>query len=218
MSQKIKKGLLLIMSIVMLAPAVRGLAATPKQEALKAYSRWLSNANVQVMPKNEDIYLLDGWTKYTRPTPASKTLFAIAYINNDSIPELIVCNDNKEFYSVLTYRNGKIVRASSCGELTTLRGYYSKTGVYMDSKSVRFSPFKTMYYVMGTNSTSHRFEVDAYEDAATRYYYFTKNRVMTSLANRTMFKSKLETFTKGKALTPVKYYRNTAANRKNILK
>ena len=113
MSQKIKKGLLLIMSIVMLAPAVRGLAATPKQEALKAYSRWLSNANVQVMPKNEDIYLLDGWTKYTRPTPASKTLFAIAYINNDSIPELIVCNDNKEFYSVLTYRNGKIVRASS---------------------------------------------------------------------------------------------------------
>ena len=55
MSQKIKKGLLLIMSIVMLAPAVRGLAATPKQEALKAYSRWLSNANVQVMPKNEEI-------------------------------------------------------------------------------------------------------------------------------------------------------------------
>ena len=71
---------------------------------------------------------------------------------------------------------------------------------------------------MGTNSTSYRFEVDAYKDATTRYYYFTKNRVMTSLKNHTEFRKKLLTFTKGNALTPVKYYRNTAANRNSILK
>ena len=133
MLQKIKRCVLLALAIVMMVPAVSGFAATPKQEAMKAYSRWLSGSKVQVMPKGyED--LSDG-TIYT-PTPASKTKFAIAYINNDSIPELVVRSSDNHFESVLTYRNGKIVRVDYTYELLgVMKGYYSKTGMFVDNRN-----------------------------------------------------------------------------------
>ena len=52
----------------------------------------------------------------------------------------------------------------------------------------------------------------------TIYTYIAKNGKSVSLRNHTEFKNKLLAFTKGKDLTSVKFYRNTAANRKNILK
>ena len=219
MSRKIMKGLLLLMSFVLLMPAVCGFAATPKQEALNAYNRWLSNAKVQVMPKGyrdiDDVL-------YT-PTPAAKTEFAIAYINNDSIPELIVKTKKGDYCSVLTYRNGKIVRIWNNSFYNFVNGYYSKTGMFVDKRlpdMAKIADYRK-YMLMGSSgSVTQRFEILEHDVKGVKSYdyYSPQTKKWTRLKNRTDFKNKLLTFTRGKALTPVRYYGNTATNRKNILK
>ena len=210
MLQKIKRCILLAVTIAVMVPVVSGFAVTPKQEALNAYNRWLSGAKVQVMPKGFDE--LDG-VLYT-PTPASQTRFAIAYINNDSIPELIVQTSDGVYQSILTYRNGKIVRIDSSHIVTGLtKGYYSKTGVFVNLSKY----FGHRYMMMGTSGVTERFSILT-SVTPKEYYYNAKNGKSIPLKNHTELKNKLMTFTKGKALTPVKYYANNAANRKNILK
>ena len=218
MLQKIKSGLLIVLSIALLLPAVSAHAVTPKQQALSAYSRWLSGAKIQVMPT--------GFKDYNgvvhAPVPASQTDFAIAYINNDSIPELIVRTSDKHYFSVLTYKNGKIVRTFYENDMyNTVKGYYSKTGMFVDTRTNRFHINNEYYYIMGTAGVTKRLEASYFKDTGERgYYYYTKNNLVqpVSLKNHTEFRNKLLAFTKGKALTPVKYYRNTAANRNSILK
>lgn len=210
MLQKIKRCILLAVTIAVMVPVVSGFAATPKQEALNAYNRWLSGAKVQVMPKGFDE--LDG-VLYT-PTPASQTRFAIAYINNDSIPELIVQTSDGVYQSILTYRNGKIVRIDSSHIVTGLtKGYYSKTGVFVNLSKY----FGHRYMMMGASGVTERFSILT-SVTPKEYYYYAKNGKSTPLKNHTELRNKLMTFTKGKALTPVKFYGNNAANRKNILK
>ena len=218
MLQKIKSGLLIVLSIALLLPAVSAHAVTPKQQALSAYSRWLSGAKIQVMPT--------GFKDYNgvvhAPVPASQTEFAIAYINNDSIPELIVRTADKHFFSVLTYKNGKIVRTFYENDMyNTVKGYYSKTGMFVDTRTGGFHINKEFYYVMGSAGVTRRLEPITFKESGKKsYYYYSKNNSIRpgSLKNHTEFRNKLLAFTKGKALTPVKYYKNTAANRKNVLK
>ena len=219
MSQKIRKVLLLFMSLVTLLPAVHGFAATPKQEALNAYNRWLSNAKVQVMPKGFIDY--DG-VKYT-PTPAANTEFAVAYINNDAIPELIVRSKDSVYCSVLTYRNGKIVRIWQNHFYNSVKGYYSKTGMFVDKRTPEFAKISDDQYYMlmsPSGSVAQRFLVtlSSTQGGKSYDYYSPKTKKWTRLNNHTEFRKKLLTFTKGKAQTPVKYYRNTAASRNSILK
>ena len=154
--------------------------------------------------------------------PASQTEFAIAYINNDSIPELIVRTADKHFFSVLTYKNGKIVRTFYENDMyNTVKGYYSKTGMFVDTRTGGFHINKEFYYVMGSAGVTRRLETITFKESGKKsYYYYSKNNSIRpgSLKNHTEFRNKLLAFTKGKALTPVKYYKNTAANRKNVLK
>ena len=142
MLQKIKSGLLIVLSIALLLPAVSAHAVTPKQQALSAYSRWLSGAKIQVMPT--------GFKDYNgvvhAPVPASQTDFAIAYINNDSIPELIVRTSDKHYFSVLTYKNGKIVRTFYENDMyNTVKGYYAFISVCGVGPSPQRFLFKHMH-------------------------------------------------------------------------
>jgi len=212
MLQKIKRCLLLALTIVILAPAARGFAATPKQEALNAYNRWLSGTMVQVMPK--------GFGSECDRVSSSQVRFAIAYINNDSIPELIVQatdDESQTFQSILTYRNGKIVRIYHTHVyIGLIKGYYSRTGMFLKQNS-KSKGKGSDYCVMGTTGVTIRLSILT-SVTPTIYCYIAKNGDLVSLRNHTEFKNKLLTFTKGKALTPVKFSKNTAANRKNILK
>lgn len=218
MLQKIKRCMLFALTIAMLVPAVSGFAATPKQEALSAYNRWLSGAKVQVMPKGYLDYDEYNGKAYT-PTPASQTLFGIAYINNDSIPELVVKTADGRYESVLTYRNGKIVRIDSTHRmLGTMKGYYSRTGMFLDERYWPDSISRSSYKVMGTAGVSERFEVYTFKRGLKDYIYRTRDNKTVNLRNQTEFRKKILTFTKGKPLTLVKFYKDTAANRKNILK
>ena len=212
MLQKIKRCMLLALTIVMLAPAARGFAATPKQEALNAYNRWLSGTKVQVMPK--------GFGSLCDRVSSSQVRFAIAYINNDSIPELIVQatdDESQTFQSILTYRNGKIVRIYHTHVyIGLIKGYYSRTGMFL--KQNNYSKGKgSKYLMLGTAGVTERLGILS-SVTPTIYTYIAKNGKSVSLRNHTEFKNKLLAFTKGKDLTSVKFYRNTAANRKNILK
>ena len=216
MLQKIKRCLFLALTIVMLVPAVSGFAVTPKQAALNAYSRWLSGSKVQVMPKGYRDYN-DG--ELFAPVSASNTQFAIAYINNDSIPELIVRTVDGHYGSVLTYRNGKIVRLEYTDEVIGMvYGYYSKTGMYLNRRKWPDSISKDSYKLMGAAGVKERFEIYTWKSGAKEIFYYDRNGKSVTLRNHTEFRNKLLTFTKGKALTVYKFYRNTAANRKNILK
>ena len=216
MLQKIKRCLLLALTIVMLVPAVSGFAVTPKQAALNAYSRWLSGSKVQVMPKDYKDYLNN---ELFAPVPASNTLFGIAYINNDTIPELVVKTADGHYGSILTYRNGKIVRLDyTDGIKGMICGYYSKRGMFLNRRKQPEHLSRDVYKTMGADGVKERFEIYTWSDGTKDRTYYDRNGKNIHLRNHTEFKNKLLTFTKGKTLTVYKFYRNTAANRKNILK
>ena len=99
--------LLIIVLIVALAfPGMDGYAMTKKQKALKAYAAFLNKH------KTTSTY----WgTEYNR--------FHLAYINGDSIPELVFSHADEYYHAigatVYTYANGKVKKISVFGTYGT---------------------------------------------------------------------------------------------------
>lgn len=228
-SRKFRRGIILILSMVMLLPAISGYAATQKQKAMNAYKKWLGQSKVSVLKKGQEIADYNGAyggvedkANYT-PTKASKTEFAIAYIDNDNIPELIVRTKDKRYYSVLTYRKGKVVRLKGTqedGTYDTVKGYYKKTGVFFDVRTADFGIDRRIYYKMNATKASDKLEIwinNKGSKPSKDYEYITSSGKTVS-CNHSMFKEKLKNLTKGKKPTNIKYYKNTAKNRNKVLK
>ena len=88
---------MVVMVTVMLMP-VGVQAASQKSMAIQAYKKFLSNATI---PWEDD------WT-----VRASRCSFALAYIDNNNVPELIVSNSLDVPHAgghgrIFTYKNGK---------------------------------------------------------------------------------------------------------------
>ena len=54
-SKRIRRGIILVLSMVMLLPAISGYAATQKQKAMNAYKKWLGQSKVSVLKKGQEI-------------------------------------------------------------------------------------------------------------------------------------------------------------------
>ena len=225
----LKRGFVLVLSIAMLLPAISGYAATPKQKAMKAYNKMMSRSTVSIKKKGAKLLDPDGKyggyedvAKYA-PTKSSKTEFAIAYINNDNIPELIVRTNDKRYYGIFTYKNGKVVRMTGTqedGTFNTVKGYYKKTGAFFDVRSANFGIDRDIYYKMSSTKAVPQMEVwTNSKGSKPSHEYSTFNRAGKVFPiNHGAFNYKLKKLSKGKKATIVKYYKNTAKNRKKILK
>ena len=131
--------LLLILTLVFTAiPAMPGEAASTKSKALSAYKKKLSASKVTVLPPGKKVTVNYYDTVTYRYSKSAAVKFAIAYIDNDNIPELIL-QDNRYCYGVWTYKSGKVRCVHWGDSLTDPYGYYKKKGIF-EENSARTRP------------------------------------------------------------------------------
>lgn len=231
---KMKAVLLIILCLTMLVPRMDGNALTRKQQALRAYSAFLSKQKVYVIQKGLDYFLYEPHDTSLRygynGHKSSRVKFGLAYINNDSIPELIVSVSNgtdkyDTLYGIFSYRNGKVVRCRSLNGFAVLEGYYKNTGYYRvkytwDEMWWRRAYFKMQYHTSKVDSSDSQFHHDYYWDKNSSFYgkyrdaWIGKKRT----SNYSYYKSKVMSAVQNRKMTKITYHSNTKANRNKYLR
>ena len=199
--------LLFVLVLALFVPSANVCALTQKQKAFNAYKSMLSKSKVSIVSSGS-------------PTPSSKVQFAIAYIDNNDVPELIVKRSDGLF-AVFTYKNNKIYRVKKGNGDDRFVGYYKKTGGYklIDDKNKSGVYYLENYYLLTNSGTTEKISKYVYLGPGPMWIgYDSFNKGHCVAINHSTFKSKFVSLTKGKSLTKVKYYSNTAANRKKYLK
>lgn len=181
-------------------------AASTKAKAMKAYKEFMK-------------------------TRDSKELFTIAYIDNNSVPELIV--DRKPsngtrfngYGDLYTYKKGKIILVTNY--LCTFGNwnanhtggkfkYYKKTGIFLDDDSFQGCSV-TGYHKLKNKDETRKASKMEYKEW-TEITPATQYKIGDELTTKSKFKSYVKKLTKGKKLTKAKLYKNTKKNRNRILK
>lgn len=195
-------------------------AASKKKAALKAYTSFLSGKSI-----NWDGALV----------PLSKCSFTLAYIDKDTVPELVVCSNYNTshaagYYRLYTYKKGKVVFVDN---LMDGFSYYKKKGVYCgyhagtggeETYYHKFSKAKTTYKLYMMDERSLAFDVNGDGKIGRCYEKVTKARnpyyrSATKKITKSEFNKQLKKLVgKTKKTTVRKYYANTASNRKKRLK
>ena len=226
------KGLLLAaFCIMLLFPGMDTYALTTRQKAMNAYADFLSKSKIYVMAKGiqynrDDPSQISSGYPCTAPiytgTPKARVNFALAYIDSDSIPELVVMTGTGDarVFGIFSYKNGKMVRIYSTRGYDFVSGYYKKTGVFLDR-----------YYNEGSVSTSVYYKMSGATYIRSGNYRFRHNihlgdnrfvggckRGGSMIYNKTTYLNQLHTITKGQKCLRFSFHTNTAANRKSILK
>ena len=157
--------------------------------------------------------------------------FAIALIDDDDIPELLVYNINDAFHStgygeLYCYDKNSSTRVKEVTFLSLnepkLLGYYKKTGWYMDCYSgagggnvtlnevVKNEKSQTVITKLLQNDESGKNKVIGYE--------ISNGGSDTRQLNKTEYLNKIAEVTGGIPLTKYKFYKNTKENREKYLK
>ena len=197
-------------------------AAYMKKAALKAYKVFLSQKTIK-------------WSDTTPNLPLSKCTFTLAYIDGDSIPELIIGSGSSTshaegYYQLYTYKNGKVTYVDN---LMDGFAYYKKKGVYCSSHSgtggvetyyYKFSKGKIEYKLHSIDERQSGFDLN--NDGKITIYYEQVIKAqnpfyqsVTKGIGKKLFNGELQKLTgKTKKKTVKKLYDNTAANRKKRIK
>ena len=210
--------LLLITTFLLVTPVS---AATKKAKALEAYRDILSQTSVTIDDKTYSEYELK-----------ERCSFATAYIDNDSIPELIIKStyngQNHGFYHVFSYIDGKVVHVCQLGIEFK---YYKKRGLIRTDWQLSYtqggpgSVEQYIYMKKGKAKTS-----DSYSIYKAGTYGRTKdNKSYTKgtftgagvRSNKTIsakkYKSAIRKIMNNKKATKPKFFKNTEANRNKKL-
>lgn len=182
-------------------------AASARKQALLEYAQILTQEKLKVSGEEE------------RYVSTKKLLFALAYIDNNSIPELIVRAGNKtgfgqEFDTIIyTWRKGQVQRLTvdPFGEAYQTKEYYKKTGVFIQPGVYG----ETMYIKLMQGKTKRK--MFSYKDrlegnGKTKYYGLHGKKV-----NRNVFNSQLRKLLKNKKKSKFVFHKNTVKNRKKYL-
>lgn len=180
-------------------------AKTVKSQALDAYRVLLSEKLVE-------------WGDSGSQVSLEKCSFALAYIDNNSVPELILQNlsstDHAIGYgSLYTHKNNKVVCLGSLGLNDTFY-YYKKKGIYVDN-----------YTGMGISSDHYNKLSDTkiYTKLIMSKRYLADNSVACTYATKSdeiskaKFKKKLRKLVGSKKKTALTFYQNTSSNRLKYL-
>ena len=216
-----KMVLLLVACTTLLLPSFDTSAATQKQQALKAYKQFLSKSTVTIIPlgrRYEDQWSLR-MVNYTG-TPSSKVRFAIAYIDNDSIPELIIerIEDHMTcaLFGIFTYKNGKVLWVKAGRGYDYYIGCYAKTGTFLTRDTTDGALYHDQYTVFKNGKATPKLTktVAPYEF---KEYYRNQNGGLKKISFQA-FSRLLKNLNGGRKLTRVNYHNNTAGNRNTYLK
>jgi len=185
MKKKIVTGVLMFV-LGILAVSVNSMsveAASAKKNALKAYDQYLQSECTE------------------------KDKFAIAYVDNDNVPELLVYHirDNGSKGVMLYYYKNNKVNARFMKEWEMISGYYKKMNICYEKVKSNES-----WEVIKKKRNDFAM---SYKDEGERWYY-----VNTKMVSKKKFNAYIKKITKGKKMTKVSYKANTTANRKKVLK
>ena len=215
-------GILLILALVIaMIPAIPGEAASTKSKALAAYKKMLSQSTVTVVPKK----VPRRWGSRTyNPAKAKNVFFSIAYIDNDSVPELILFDQATDYYGIWTYRNGKIVNLEYLinyqepGYYNRIYGYYLKKGIFLTYHVFPDDGHDMSYYKISNGKAKEVLcRLKDKGDKSERYYCTRSNGTYKQLAKRTFY-NKLKSYIGSTKFRRLCVHRNTASNRKKFVK
>lgn len=215
------KGFGIIITICIVAVLCAGMpvtanAATAKSKAMEAYRAMLSKNSI-TCPSGVK-------------AKTSTCSFAIAYIDNNSVPELIVYNPNachaSGYGAIYTYKNGKVVEIRDLECYAGNFSYYKKTGTFRDYYFGNGGWLITYVYTLSSGKASMKLR-ETVLDSSMRGFYpnavannwvkISKNGKETKIT-KAAYKKSLKSLANNKKSTKAKFYKNTANNRKKILK
>ena len=218
MKKLIKTTLLLLLCTAFIMPKANGYALTERQKAINAYSKYLSYSKTYVLKYGTSyVRFVHGFTEYKyNGTKASSTDFAIMYINNDDIPELIVRGDvgGYKSYGVYTYKNGK-VQFVYREEAAIFRGCYTKTGYFVSLEDLEACPYVDYMrdYVQMSGTRATKIFTHKVTNGKNVKFWIKGQPVSEAKYTRA-----IRGAVQNKKMTAVKYYKNTRANRKKVLR
>lgn len=212
-------GFLLAFAMVLaLVPPVQGEAASTKSKALSAYKKLLSKSTVAVLPKGKKVMdRNDDYVTY-KSSKRSNVKFAIAYIDNDNVPELIL-EDDYYGYGVWRYKSGKVQCVQWGDTYDEPYGYYKKKSIYVDTGYTEGTPFYRHYYSYKNGKMTKKlywfvwYEDSDDPDDSTPEYYIGKTQV-----SKSKFEKKLKSYVGSTKITKINLKKNNSANRKKYLK
>ena len=206
--KNISRLVVLLLVIIVIFKPLQVLANSQKNVALKAYSEMLSKSTIKW-----DVY------KGTKYMPLRDTdEFGVVYVDKDNVPELVVHSHYAShcdgYYCLYTYKNGKIIVYNMLDEFK----YYHKKGIVIaitrgmgeELNNYRiFSGKKVKEYLEknGTYGYGNEYSNVSY------HTYLYKNKKVTKVKFQKLLKKRVGN---KKPSKPV-YYKNTAANRQNVL-
>ena len=216
----LKTTLLLLLCTAFIMPKANGYALTERQKAMNAYAKYLSYSKTYVLKYGTTYvhYIVSGRfgkAKYNG-TKASSTDFAIMYINNDDIPELIVRGDvgGMKSYGVYTYKNGKVQFVYGNVE-AIYRGCYTKTGYFVSLEDLEACPYvdyKRDYVQMSGTRATKIFTHKVTNGKNVKFW------IKGQPVSEAKYTRAIRGAVQNKKMTAVKYYKNTGANRKKVLR
>lgn len=171
-------------------------AASAKTKAVRAYSDLLKKSKVTIMGGE------------LRP---AKARFAAVYIDNDSVPELIIEDMEAGCWYVLTYRNNK-VKCMDCFIGVFSMSYYKKKGIM----AVDVDSFGggALIYSKVSNGKLTDIASQTQSGGSGKNIYYVKGKK----TSRTAFSKYLKKITGSKKAARIRFYKNTAANRRKYIK
>ena len=201
------------LSISILSSATTLQAASKTQTALKAYSKYLSKSQVDIMKSGAGYWDLGPEYRHYKTSDSSNVQFTLANINNDTIPELILKEDivgyysTTSFYGVFTYARGKVVRLQAGGGYDSFSGYYKRKGLFVINRATEGSPYYKDYYRVKGSVTKRVLTLSDF-DGMKEYNYLGKE------VSKTKFYSYLKNILGDAKMTKCIFRENTVANRK----
>ena len=222
--RKLKTCLLLAFIVSIIVPAASGYAISARQKALNAYKTMLSKPKVDIYGYGNVYCDYNGTGEVPdrtyRPTTSSKVQFATAYMNNDTIPELIVrtkVSSRQYLWAIYTYKNGRVVKVTTGGDYTEiLLGYYQRTGLFKRKYTKGFT-WEYHNKINGTKAYpfASKLTYRSSGKSCRKYYIYVDGvrRDKSYSAYCSAFKMAIS----GKPFKRFNYHQNSAANRKKYL-
>ena len=210
---------LILMLVLTAIPAMPGEAASTKSRALSAYKKKLSASKVTVLPAGKKVQNRNDRYVTYRYSKRANVKFAIAYINNDNVPELIL-EDRHYGYGVWTYKSGKVKCVHWGDTYYSPYGYYRKKGIYEDISWSEGSPFTKCFYQFKNGKMTEKLNKFVYEEGRpdADYYQFSGSSRYPKEISKAVFKKKLKSYVGKTNVTKLSLKTNTSSNRKKYLK
>lgn len=202
MMKTLKRCMLAIMLLTFCMSGVTSAhAASTKAKAIKAYKQFLEKTD-------------------------SKYSFSTIYLDKDSVPELLVHEYLVNVGYVYTYKNGKVVQAGGTGKAPVY--YYKKKGII--TSGWQFSggssgETATAYYQLKGKKLNLVLAdvkkaalVNKEWTTVAEYRQYTNASGAYTKTEKKAFNKALKKLTGSRQKVRIKYYQNTAANRKTHVK